>query len=48
VQDAYITDANTFPGEVDVDLDMLGALILNRVGGDVDDADVVIVDESAL
>jgi hypothetical protein len=48
VQDAYITDANTFPDEVDVDLDMLGALILNRVGGEVDDADVVTVDESAL
>jgi hypothetical protein len=48
VQDAYITDANTFPNEMDVDLDMLGALILNKVGGEVDDADVVTVDGSAI
>jgi hypothetical protein len=34
--------------EVEVDLDMLGALMLNMVGGEVDDAKVVIVDESAL
>jgi hypothetical protein len=37
-----------FPNEMDVDLDMLGALILNKVGGEVDDVDVVTVDESAL
>jgi hypothetical protein len=37
-----------FLDEVDVDLDMLGALMLNGIGGEVDGTDVVIVDESAL
>jgi hypothetical protein len=48
VQDADITDGNTFLDEVEVDLDMLCTLVLNGVGGGVDDADVVTVDESAL
>jgi hypothetical protein len=48
MQDADITDGNTFPDEVEVDLDMLCALVLNGVGGEVDDTDVVAVDESAL
>jgi hypothetical protein len=48
VQDADITDGNVFPNEVEVDLDMLHTLILNRVGGEVDDADIVTIDESAL
>jgi hypothetical protein len=29
VQDADITDGNTFPDEVEVDLDMLCTLVLN-------------------
>jgi hypothetical protein len=33
---------------VEVNLDMLCALMLNGVGGEVDSADVVAVDESAL
>jgi hypothetical protein len=33
---------------VEVDLDMLCALVLNEVGGEVDGADVITVDESAL
>jgi hypothetical protein len=48
VQDADITDGNTFPDEVVVDLDMLCTLVLNGVGGEVDSADVVTVDEIAL
>jgi hypothetical protein len=48
MQDTDITDANAFPNEVNVDLDMFCALVLNRVGGEVDDTDIVIVDESAL
>jgi hypothetical protein len=48
VQDADITDGNAFPDEVEVDLDMLCALVLNGVGGEVDGADIVTVDESAL
>jgi hypothetical protein len=48
VQDADITDGNTFLDKVEVDLDMLHTLVLNGVGGEVDDANVIIVDESAL
>jgi hypothetical protein len=43
-----IIDGNTFPNEVEVNLDMLHTLVLNGVGGEVDSTDVVIVDESAL
>jgi hypothetical protein len=48
VQDTDITDGHAFPHKVEVDLDMLRALGLNRVGGEVDDADVVTIDECAL
>jgi hypothetical protein len=48
VQDTDITDCNAFPNEVEVDLDMLHTLVLNRVGGEVDGADIVVVDERAL
>jgi hypothetical protein len=48
VQDANITNGHLFLHEVEVDLDMLGALVLNEVGGEVDSADVVAVDEGAL
>jgi hypothetical protein len=48
VQDADITDGNAFSDEVEVDLDMLDALMLNGVSGEVDGVDVVIVDESDL
>jgi hypothetical protein len=33
---------------VEVDLDMLRALVLNGVGGLIDDVDIIIVDENAL
>jgi hypothetical protein len=48
VKDTDITNGNTFPDEVEVDLDMLCTLVLNGVGGEVDDTVVVTVDESAL
>jgi hypothetical protein len=48
VQDAGITNGNAFPDEVEVDLNMLHMLVLDRVGGEVDSADIVIVDKSAL
>jgi hypothetical protein len=43
-----ITDGHTFPHKVEVDLDMLHALVLNGIGGEVDGTDVVTVDEGAL
>jgi hypothetical protein len=48
VQDADITDGHVFPHKVKVDLDILHALVLNGVGGEVDSADIVTVDEGAL
>jgi hypothetical protein len=48
VQDADITDGNMFPNEVEVDLDMLYTLVLNGVAGEVDSANIITVDESAL
>jgi hypothetical protein len=48
VQDTDITNGHTFPHKVEVDLDMLHVLVLNGVGGEVHDVDVVIIDESAL
>jgi hypothetical protein len=47
VQDADITDGYAFPHKVEVDFNMLRMLVLNGVGGEVDGADVVTVDESA-
>jgi hypothetical protein len=48
MQDVDITDDNTFPDEVEVDLDMRYVLVSNVVGGEVDDTDVVTIDDSAL
>ena len=45
MEDTYITKGNPFPNEVEIDLNVLGALMLNRVGGHVDGADVVAVDQ---
>jgi hypothetical protein len=43
---ANSTNGNTFPDEMEVDLHMFGALMLYRVGGEVDGADIVAVDEA--
>ena len=40
-----MTSSNSFADEVEVDLDVLGALMLNGVGGHVHGADVVAVDQ---
>jgi hypothetical protein len=49
VQDADIIDGNVFLDElVKVDLNILCTLVLNGVGGEVDGADVITVDEGAL
>jgi hypothetical protein len=48
VQDVDITDGHAFPHKVEVDLNMLRALVLNGVGGEVNGVNVVIVDEGAL
>jgi hypothetical protein len=48
VKDADITDGHVFPHKLEDDLDMLHALVLNGVGGEVDDTDAVAVDDDAL
>jgi hypothetical protein len=48
MQNVDITNGHMFPHKVEVDLDMLHALVLNRVGREVDDADVITVYEGVL
>jgi hypothetical protein len=43
-----ITDGNVFPDEMEVDLGMLHTLMPNEVGGEVDGANIVTVDKSAI
>jgi hypothetical protein len=47
MEDADLTDGNLLSDKMKVNLHMLHALMLNGVGGEVHDADVVTVDESA-
>ena len=48
MEDPDIADSDPVANKVQVDLHMLRPLMLNRVGGEVDGADVVTVDECAL
>jgi len=45
MHDADFTNGNTLPHEVEIDLNVLGALMLNWITGHIDGADVVIVDQ---
>ena len=42
-----LADGDAISDEVKIDLHMLGPLVLHRVGGEVDSADVVAVDQHA-
>jgi hypothetical protein len=44
VEDTNVPDGNALTDKVNSNLNMLGALVLNGVGGEVDSADVVAVD----
>jgi hypothetical protein len=46
VEDTNVPDGNTLVDKVKINLNMLGALMLNGVGGEVDGTDVVAVDQS--
>jgi hypothetical protein len=46
VEDTNVPDGNTLADKAKINLNMLGALMLNGVGGEVDGADVVAVDQS--
>jgi hypothetical protein len=45
VENANIADNDTLADEVEVDLHVLCVLMLHRIGGEVDRADVITVDE---
>jgi hypothetical protein len=47
MEDADLTDGDLLSNKVENNLHMLGALMLNGVGGEVDGADVVAVDQRA-
>jgi hypothetical protein len=46
VKDTNVPDGNTLTIKVKINLNMLGAVVLNEVGGEVDGADVVAADEA--
>jgi hypothetical protein len=45
MKDTNITNSNTLLNKVKINLNVLGALMLNGVGGHVDGADVVTIDQ---
>ena len=45
LKDTKITNCNSLPDEVKINLNVLSALVLNWVGGHVDRADVVTIDQ---
>jgi hypothetical protein len=47
MEDADLTDGNLLSDEMKINLHILHALMLNKIGGEVHGADVVAVDESA-
>ena len=48
MKDAHITEGDTLPNEVKIDLHMLGALRLNRARRHVDGVDVVTIHQYCL
>jgi hypothetical protein len=46
VEDMNVPDGNALMNKVEINLDMIGVLVLDGVGGEVDGADVVTVDQS--
>jgi hypothetical protein len=46
VQNADFTEGDSLSDEVQINLNMLGSLMLNWVGGEVDNTDVITIDHS--
>jgi hypothetical protein len=44
MEDADLADGDLLSNKVEINLHMLGVLMLNGVGGEIDDVDVVTVD----
>jgi hypothetical protein len=47
MEDADLTNGNLLSDKMKINLHMLGALMLNRVGGEVHNADIITVDKCA-
>jgi hypothetical protein len=47
MKDADLTNGNLLSDKMKINLNMLGVLMLNGVGGEVHSADIVAVDEGA-
>jgi hypothetical protein len=47
MKNAEMTNSNTLPNKVKIDLNVLGALMLSGVGTHVDSTNVVTIDQSA-
>jgi hypothetical protein len=47
MEDTDLTGVNLLSDKIKINLHMLGALMLNEVGGEVHDADIIAVDKSA-
>ena len=47
MEDTDVSNGDAFADEVEINLNMFRALVLDGVGGEVDGADVVAVDECA-
>jgi hypothetical protein len=45
MQNANSSDSHTLPDKVKVDLDVFGALMLHRIGGEIDGTHIVTVNE---
>ena len=48
MKNSKITNGNPLPDEVEINLNMLGSLMLNRIGGHVDDDDVVTIHQRSV
>jgi hypothetical protein len=46
VEDTNVPDGNALTNKVEINLDMIGVLVLDGVDGEIDGADVVTVDQS--
>jgi hypothetical protein len=46
VEDTNVPDGNELTYEVEINLNMLGALVLDKVSGEVDATDIVVIDKS--
>jgi nucleoside-triphosphatase THEP1 len=45
MQDADFTEGDSFSDKVQVNLDVLGSLMLNQVGGEVDNTKIISIDQ---